>query len=182
MSEQTAETEAEVKEKIVLALPRGLATIGDPTDEDRERVFDLEPPVDGEDHRRLELPADEANVAHAILRKHDRAEVLDDPTDHGLADVKSEKEVENEWARREVEKKEQRRAQAQAFDPAEDRPSNTRRIRIKKVYDALLDAGEKEAAAELRGLDRTNQQDSAAKEMRRDLLDDEHALGAGGGR
>lgn len=59
--------------------------------------------------------------------------------------------------------------------PAEDAPNNTRHIRIKKVYEALLNAGEKEAAAELRGLDWENQQGTAAREIRRELLGDKHA-------
>ena len=173
MLENNAETETD--EKIVLALPRAFATIGDPTDEGRERVFDLEPPNDGEEFRRLEFDPDEWDVARAILREHDHVDVVADPTDRGLDDVRSKREIEAEWARREYEKKEKERARVQAFDPAEDRPTNTQKIRIKNTYEALLDAGEKEAAAELRGLETDSAQDTAAREMRRELLGDEHA-------
>lgn len=46
--------------------------------------------------------------------------------------------------------RERKRDTVNQFDPVEDSPSNSQRIKVKTVYDSLLEAGEDDAAERLR--------------------------------
>lgn len=160
------------EEAIVLAIPRGYATIGDPTDPDGERVLELPQPEDGEEFRRLSLPVDEWAAARELLREHSRFDVLEDPTDRDLTETKTRGELIAEWGERQAQKKANRRAEKVRFDPVEDRPANHQRLAIKLTYEALCEEGHEEAAAELRALDNTKRQARRAKALRQELLEE----------
>ena len=53
---------------IVLEIPAGFATVGDPTDPDGERVITLPPAEEGADTKTFELPAADVDVARALLK------------------------------------------------------------------------------------------------------------------
>ncbi|MFC7158008.1 hypothetical protein ACFQPA_21840 [Halomarina halobia] len=135
---------------IVLGAPTAFATIGDPTDPDGERLIELPEPDPGEDVRRFELPAAQADAAHALLRKHPRVTVLSNPTERDLSNVKSRMDLEKEWQEQQARKHQRRREKQGRHDPAEDRPANRWKLMVNAIYDRLVAAGDEEAAARLR--------------------------------
>ena len=137
-------------ERIVLETTRGISKLGNPND--RHEAFETEiVEVDGEKRRRLELPADRASAAEAILYKHDQFEVVED-AGLGLDSVKSKTEERTAFNRRLAEKHAKQRAEKARsdFDPATSRRKNAPMIHIGRAYDALVDAGEESVAEELR--------------------------------
>lgn len=93
---------------------------------------------------------------------------MEDPTDSGLADVKSRQDLQQEWAQHQVDKKAKCRRKETHFDPANDRPANHQKIRVKEAYDALCESGNTKEANRLRRLAPLSAQTSYLTELRHD--------------
>ncbi|WP_227357680.1 hypothetical protein [Haladaptatus salinisoli] len=160
-----SQTTTEDGESIVLEIPRGYAQIGDPTDPAGQQVIDLRdvPTVDGAKH--LELPVDSVDVARGLLQEHHPFSVVSDPTDYDLASVKSKVDLRKEkQARRAREMDQKREKKNRGFDPVTDQPSNHRKVKIKKVYNQLVELGEDEKAEKLREISSTPKQNQVARQ------------------
>lgn len=59
----------------------------------------------------------------------------------------------------------------QPFDPETESPSNTRKIKIKRVYERCREAGYDELAEDLRTADTINAQDTMASAIVADVFD-----------
>ena len=156
---------SETDDPIVLRAPAAFATVGDPTDPDGERVIELPAGEEGADTKTFELPADDVDVARALLKRYHRITVAKNPTDADL-DVKSRVDRQHEWAQQQVDKNAKRRRKKTHFDPANDRPANHQKIRVKEAWDALHKSGNTKEANRLRRLAPLSSQTSYITELR----------------
>lgn len=120
--------------------------------------------------REIDVPPRQNRRAIQLKKEH-LVETNEDESEREYTrSLTMDPEKRREETRAFVEEHEERRKSLQGFDPAEDAPRNSRKVRIHTTYQELLEGGHEDEATTLRETKTAVAQDQLAKQYREEIL------------